>query len=186
MDWREKLVPFDAETTRMVESLTEKECEIKNGGDYYFFEADYSLHSNPDYIYAIWTSIEGRLGKRLINIEDDPDRKKLIVKVKFSTEKLPRYYQYPKSNPDHRIGNKYHKETIYAVQFHGTIESANSLAAFVGNGEVEIPTEGDAIFSFIDPVSGVTRTAHEGEYVAYKENCPYLIISQTDFEKEWK
>lgn len=186
MEWTDKLSPFDAELARMVESLTEKECELKDGGEYYFFEADYSLHPDPDYVYAIWTSIEGRLGKRLIKIEDDPDRKKLFVKVKFTTENLPRIYYFDKTHPDYRIGNKYHKETIYAVQFHGTIESAKRLAAFVGNGEVEIPTEGDAIFSFIDPVSGVTRTAREGEYVAYKENCPYLIISEKDFEKEWK
>ena len=99
MDWTEKLVPFDAETTRMVESLTEKECEIKNGGDYYFFEADYSLHSNPDYVYAIWTSIEGRLKEATDKLKMTPTGKKLNVKVKFSTEKLPRYYQYPKSEP---------------------------------------------------------------------------------------
>ena len=81
--WQQKLTPFDAELCKMVESLTEKPCEPKNGGSHYYFEVDYSKHNDPDYILAIWDAIEGRTGKRLISIKDDADRHVLLVRVKF-------------------------------------------------------------------------------------------------------
>ena len=81
--WKTKLTPFDAELFKMVESLTEKPCEPKNGGNHYFFEVDYEKHSEPEYILAIWDAIEGRIGKRLINIKDDAERHALLVRVRF-------------------------------------------------------------------------------------------------------
>lgn len=81
--WQSKLTAFDAELCKMVESLTGKPCEPKNGGSHYFFEADYEKHKQPEYILAIWDAIEGRTGKRLISMKDDPDRHALFVRVKF-------------------------------------------------------------------------------------------------------
>ena len=50
--WQTKLTAFDAELCKMVESLTEKPCEPKNGGTHYFFEANYEKHNQPEYILA--------------------------------------------------------------------------------------------------------------------------------------
>ena len=36
--WQTKLTAFDAELCKMVESLTGKPCEPKNGGSHYFFD----------------------------------------------------------------------------------------------------------------------------------------------------
>jgi len=83
--WKTKLRPFDAQLCRMVESMTGRECEPKNGGDHYFIEADYSEHNDPQYILALWDAIVGRAGKRLIEIEDQPDRQMLYVRIKFET-----------------------------------------------------------------------------------------------------
>lgn len=49
--WRTKLTPFDTELAIMVESLTGKPCELKPGGDHYFFEADYE---NPTTRIIFW------------------------------------------------------------------------------------------------------------------------------------
>lgn len=88
--WQQKLTPFDAELAIMVESVTGKPCELKNGGDNFFFEADYGNHANdPNYILAIWDAIEGRTGKRLLEIKDDPERHALFVRVKFSDTQYP-------------------------------------------------------------------------------------------------
>lgn len=81
--WKSKLSAFDAELCKMVESLTGKECEPKNGGNHYFFEADYEKHNEPEYICAIMDAIEGRLGQRLISIKDDAERHALLVRVRF-------------------------------------------------------------------------------------------------------
>lgn len=85
MNWQSKLTAFDAELVRMVESLTGKPCEPKNGGTHYYILADYEKHNNPEYILAVWDAIEGRVGKRLISIKDDADRHALIVRVKFQS-----------------------------------------------------------------------------------------------------
>ena len=87
--WRTKLTPFDTELAIMVESLTGKPCELKPGGDHYFFEADYENHNDPQYILAMWDAIEGRTGERLLEIKDDADRHALFVRVKFSEQKYP-------------------------------------------------------------------------------------------------
>lgn len=87
--WKTKLRPFDAQLCRMVESMTGKECEPKNGGDHYFIEADYSNNDDPQYILAIWDAIQGRAGDRLIEIHDDPDRHALMVRIAFETGECP-------------------------------------------------------------------------------------------------
>lgn len=83
--WKTKLRPFDLQMFRMVESMTGRKCEPKNGGDHFFFEADYSEHNDPQFILALWDAIVGRAGKRLIEIDDQADRHSLYVRVKFET-----------------------------------------------------------------------------------------------------
>ena len=81
--WKTKLTAFDAQLCKMIESLTKRPCEPKNGGNHYFLEVDYRENADPQYILAIWDAIEGRAGKRLISLKDDPDRQCLWARVKF-------------------------------------------------------------------------------------------------------
>ena len=81
--WKTKLTAFDAQLCQMVESLTQRPCEPKNGGDHYFIEIDYSNNPDPQYILAIWDAVEGRAGNRLKEIHDDPDRHCLLVRIMF-------------------------------------------------------------------------------------------------------
>ena len=81
--WQSKLTAFDAQLCKMVESLTEMECEPKNGGDHYFIEPSYKKHNDPQFILALWDAIEGRAGERLIEIHDDPERQCLWVRIRF-------------------------------------------------------------------------------------------------------
>lgn len=78
-----KLTAFDAQLCKMVESLTEMECEPKNGGDHYFIECNYQKHNDPQFILALWDAIEGRAGDRLMEIKDDPERTALLVRIRF-------------------------------------------------------------------------------------------------------
>ena len=81
--WKEKLTPFDAELCRMVESITEMDCEPKNGGEDFFIECNYQKHNKPEFILGLWDAIEGRVGKRLIEIKDCPESTCLLVRIKF-------------------------------------------------------------------------------------------------------
>lgn len=86
-DWKKKLTAFDKDLLRMVESLTGMECVPKNGGDHYFFEANYEKHNDAQYILAIWDAIEGRAGDRLFDLRDNPERKALLAHVRFSQDR---------------------------------------------------------------------------------------------------
>ena len=87
MSWRERLNAFDAQLCNMVESLTGMECEPKNGGDHYFIECNYCNHNEPGYVLSLWDAIEGRVGNRLLEIRDEPERTSLIVKIKFYSKR---------------------------------------------------------------------------------------------------
>lgn len=84
--WKNKLTAFDAQLCKMVESLTDVECEPKNGGDHYFIECSYREHNTPEFILAMWDAIEGRAGKRLLELKDEPERKCLFARISFYTE----------------------------------------------------------------------------------------------------
>ena len=81
--WKAKLNAFDAQLCKMVESLTEMECEPKNGGDHYFIEPSYKNHNDPEFIMALLDAIEGRAGERLMEIKDMPERQCLWVRIRF-------------------------------------------------------------------------------------------------------
>ena len=84
--WKRKLNAFDAQLCKMVESLTETECEPKNGGDHYFIEPSYKKHNDPQFILALWDAIAGRAGDRLLEIKDEPERQSLLVRIRFYSE----------------------------------------------------------------------------------------------------
>ncbi len=94
--WHNKLTPFDAQLCNMVESLTGQPCEPKNGGDCYFIEPDYKDHNDPQFILALWDAIEGRAGNRLLEIHDDPERTRLLVRIRFYNERCPESAFIPK------------------------------------------------------------------------------------------
>lgn len=84
--WKEKLTAFDSQLCKMIESITQRPCEPINGGDHYIIEVDYSANRDPQHILAIWDAIEGRAGKRLMGLKDDPDRHCLRAQILFYTE----------------------------------------------------------------------------------------------------
>lgn len=180
--WECKLTPFDAEIALMVESLTGKECKAKNGENHYFFEVDYSDHVDPDYIQAIWQAIEGKVGERLIEISDMPDLQRLIVRVKFSKEKLPKLVQYEKTIPHLEVADKFCQNVVWALQVDR--KRADKIAAFVGGGEIEIPDEGEATYHFVDPIAGIWKHAKEKDFILHTPRG-FEIIPEKDFKTNW-
>ena len=81
--WQKKLTAFDAQLCKMVESLTQRPCEPKNGGDHYFIEIDYTNNTDTQFVSAMRLAIEGRAGNRLVEIKDDPKRHCLLAQIKF-------------------------------------------------------------------------------------------------------
>ena len=185
--WRTKLTPFDTELAIMVESLTGKPCELKNGDNGYFFEADYENHNDPNYILAMWDAIEGRTGERLLEIKDDADRHALFVRVKFSEQKYPGIIRASRDcSPQESYGKTYcHKLVeIRAVQVER--DNAENVLRFVGNGEWEIPDDGPATFHFLNAAGSVYAHAPEHSYIVHAGPERFEIVDKETFEKEYE
>ena len=185
--WKEKLTSWDSELSAMVESMTERPCKPKNGGDHYFIEADYSKHHEPDYINAIYNAIAGRLGKRLIDIKDDADRETLLVRVKFKEDNTIgfRYRENPgKENPE--SGETYcHKlEEIKAVQVRP--DNVDKLLEFIGNGEFEKEAGKLGTFHFLNASGSVWAHAAESDYIVFVKDGLFKIVSKADFQNEYE
>ena len=78
-----KLSFFDERLLKMIENLTEQEVTPKAGDNHYFFEMDYKAHHNPEWIDAVMNAIRGMTGERCLEITDQPDAERLIVKIKY-------------------------------------------------------------------------------------------------------
>lgn len=185
--WRTKLTPFDTELAIMVESLTGKPCELKNGDNEYFFEADYENHNDPNYILAMWDAIEGRTGERLLEIKDDAERHALFVRVKFSEQKYPGVIRASRDcSPQESYGKTYcHKLVeIRAVQVER--DNAENVLRFVGNGEWEIPDDGPATFHFLNAAGSVYAHAPEHSYIVHAGPERFEIVNKETFEKEYE
>ena len=187
MDWKEKLTPFDAELCVMVESLTGKPCEAKNGGEHYFIEVDYSEHKgDEEYKNAVINAIEGRLGARMISIDDKPERKMLFVKVKFSDSELPRLLKYPQSEPHPFEGNPYCRRVAIIRALEVNRNNFKQLCNFVGGGEMEIERrpDGKATFHFI--AGGVWAHAPEGSFIVHVQGEQFQIIDRKTFYENYE
>lgn len=188
-NWKDKLNPFDAELCIMVESLTGQPCELKNGGNHYYFEFDYRKHNTPEYISAICGAIEGRAGKRLISFKDNPDAQRMCVRIRFHKEDYPRIiYQDGCFNENPDAGKRYCKRMseIRALQ----VERANAeaLFEFVGNGEMEIErTVGVKVtFHFLNGSGSVYDHAPEHSYIVYVKPGLFDVVDKETFEREYE
>ena len=186
--WKTRLTPFDAELFVMVESLTQKPCSPAldvDGG--YFFEADYELHNDPQYILAIWDAICGRLGERLVSIKDDAGRHCLRVHVKFSERKYPAIvYNDKDSKPNLSAGQIYRKNNVDFPAIQVTWKNAHDVLAFVGCGEIERPENGKAMLHFRNAGLMVYEHAPESSYVVHISDGLFNVVSKEVFEREYE
>ena len=187
--WKEKLNPFDMELCMMVESLTGMPCEPKNGGDGYFIMANYSKHNEPDYINAVWNAIEGRAGKRLLEINDMPDQQCIYVRIAFSDSKYPSLFtkvENTKSDPN--FGNLYCRQLQEIRALQVTRNNVDALMAFVGNGELEIPKtiNATAVFHFLNAGGSVYNHAPEHSYIVYVKDGLFEVVPKEKFESEYE
>lgn len=188
-NWEQKLTPFDAELAMMVESLTGKACELKDGGDNFYFEADYEKHNDPQYILAIWDGIEGRAGKRLMEIKDDPERHALFVRVKYSEKEYPGIIRATRDqSPQESFGKIYCHKLVEIRAIQVERGNAETVLKFVGNGEWEIERRpgGKATFHFRNAGNSVYAHAPEHSYIVYVAPERFEIVDKETFEKEYE
>ena len=189
-DWKSKLTPFDTELAIMVESVTGKPCELKNGGTHFYFHVDYENHiGDPDYLLAVWDAIEGRIGKRCISMKDDAENHVFIVRVKFSEVQYPGMVRLNKDRRgDASAGDLY---TTKADEYNDILAlkvtrgNAERLLQFVGNGEMEMPDGEPCVFHFLNAGGSVYAHAPENSFVVYISPERFEIVEQEKFERDY-
>ena len=186
-NWKDKLTAWDSELFVMVESLTGRPCEPKEGKDCYTIEADYTDHNDRNFVQALQCAVEGRLGNRVIEVIDNPGCQLLYFRIKFHASKYPavQYRETPeKESPI--SGNTYcHKlEEIKAVQV--TRDNLEKLTLFIGNGEMEIPEDKPVTFKFLNASGSVWAHANESDYIVYQRPGLFTVIPKQDFESEYE
>lgn len=185
--WEKKLNPYDWELCNMVANLTGFSCEPKNGVDHYFFEVDYSNNPDPQYILAIWDAVVGRAGKRLMSIEDNPDRHAFIVKMYFSDENYPEQISIPvKHRPNLEKGRIYKHDGELFTALQVKSENIGRLLAFVGNGTWIKPKDSPGTFSFENGAGCVYKFVPEGWYIVHISDSFFRAVRPEEFEKEFE
>lgn len=187
-EWKSRLTPFDYECLMMVDSLTGVETEPKNGGDHYFFEADYRKYDSPEVLGGIWQAIEGRFGDRILEMWDDPERKAFFVRVKFAEFKTKLFTKEPDC-PKLYLGERaIYREggevrEIRAMQVRRN--KINELLNFVGNGEYEQNEDRLDSFHWLN-FGTVYGHAEEGDWLVYVGFDRFIKVDKNTFENEYR
>lgn len=183
-----KLTPFDAETLAMIESLTGRETVTTRFDDHFTIHAFYTEHRDPDYINAIISAVRGRMGKRFIEVQDDPDRAMLKFTIAFDKQNLPDVEGFTDIVPARlESGEIYCRtvEQIRAIQVRR--DNYISVAEFCGNGTIQIERHpgGKAWFTFLN--NGTYVDVPENDYIVRRKNTnAFEIWPKAKFEKEWE
>lgn len=187
--WKSKLTPYDTELCMMVESLTGKPCEPKNGGeDHYFIVVDYSKNIDPQFVSAVMDAVLGRIGERLIDMQDNADAQQFVVKIKFSTDKYPGIIRAAQHKaPDISKGSHYIARNSEIVAIEVLRTNVDKLVEFVGNGEMEIEKRlnGKAVFHFLNASGGVWQHAPEFSYIVNDGSEHFIVMDAKTFNEKY-
>lgn len=173
----------------MVEGLTGERCTLKYGEDCYFFEVDYSAHKNDvDYLAAVWAAIEGRIGGRLIEMQDIPERTAFMVRVAFSDNAVPGLARVEGPGiPAPEAGRKYCRQLAEVRALQVGPDNEKPLRRFVGNGYMDKDGAGRCVFHFLNAGGAVWADAPEGWYILYLEGARmFTIMAGKDFETQYE
>lgn len=179
-----KLTPYDSELILMIESITEIKPEVRYSFRLFQISAPYGDMSEQKK-KLLREAVEGRCGKRLADVQDLQSEKVITFTIDYSKEKFPllvgdcRHVTYPSED----IGNTYCHRLQEVKALKVERYNAKKLEIFVGGGEMQIPEEGEAVFSFLN--NGVFVDVPEHWYIIY-DNEQFFVESAENFEREWE
>lgn len=165
----------DFNIVRMAQSVTQAGVETREG------DKSYQLIATNVYAEPLINAVQGMAGDRYESHKVDGD--KIIFTIRYEDE-TTEHYHYDTAPAHTEAGEKFCKEITWALQFIGTTENAQRLARFVGGGELELPEEGKAKFTFHDQIVGTFKDVTEGDFVLYT-NHGFLVIPEKDFKETW-
>lgn len=133
---------------------------------------------------AIKEAVSGRLGNRLLKIEDKPDC--VVFNVGYSSEPLP-VEIVRQDVPDISQSDVYCHvlEEVHAVKVERN--AFEKLSKFVGGGTMTIPEEpsGYAVYSFVNE-QGVFMDIPEGSWLVREESGRYFQCDEATFLRSYE
>ena len=186
--WKNRLTPYDAELFMMVESLTGKPCVPEyHSRDCYKIVVDYSNRSDADFVNAIVDAVIGRIGERFVNIQDNPDAKQFVVKIKLSEHDYPfvigderdRFECDPEKG---RLVYNRSGEKLRVIFLTNNVREYSRLRKFVGGGQIRIPRNEKEAISFHFLNGSVFLDAMETDAICRDESGHYFVMNQREFE----
>lgn len=183
-----RLTPYDAELCVMVRTLTGDDIQPMLGENSITFYIHYIRNNEPDYVNAIINAVIDRLGKRFIEMKDDPDVMMCRVSAKYSDEEYPdvRGFTDIALGDDSRGVLYCHSlEEIRAMQVRR--DNGISVSMFCGNGvlKTERHPGGKCWFSFVN--NGTFVDVPENDYIVRRSGATHCEIwTKEKFEQEWE
>lgn len=178
-----KITPFDMETVLMIENTARRDVAIEENDDVFTITLEiYRLRE--EIIKAIKEAVSGRLGNRLLKIEDKPGC--VVFNVSYSSEPLP-VEIVRQDAPDISQSDAYCHvlEEVRAVKVER--DAFERLSKFTGGGTMTIPEEplGYAVYSFINE-QGIFMNIPEGWWLVREESGRYFQCDAATFLRAYE
>jgi len=135
---------------------------------------------------AIIGAIKGRLGERLISIEEF-DGQRIVCYFKISQyADFPLEYRAMFVTPEEIPGTKYINRNLYVHAFKVDRKTLENLLKFTGGGTMVVPRsiDGVAEYSFLDNF-GTMVIAKEGQFIVKYESRKYKLMSEYEFKENF-
>lgn len=180
---KSKLTPFDSETILMILSIAGNMPEVLEL-DYSFFIKVSTDNINALTVKAIKDAVSGRMGKRIIRIDEFQNKIEFQIDYSAENEILPGEISSMLAEPNENVGYIYCQKLLEVRCLPVRREIVHRLIEFTGGGTMTIPrTPGDiAIYSF-PTENGVMMDVPENWYIIRYPDGRFAKMGIKEFNK---
>jgi hypothetical protein len=183
---KSKLTPFDGELLVMIADIMKVEPTVEESATIYKISVPIGDNS-PDTVTAMQNAVRGRLGKRLIMLNDVDNCKEYYVAYVDDAESMADEIRTEYDAPDATAGTRYCRTLLEvdAIQFRR--DNVDDVLRFTGGGTVVTPRtpDGKAIFSFPNG-NGIFVDVPESWYIIRELNGRFTARPEKDFKREFE
>lgn len=183
---KSKLTPFDGELLVMIADIMKVEPTVEESATIYKISVPIGDNS-PDTVTAMQNAVRGRLGKRLIMLNDVDNCKEYYVAYVDDAESMADEIRTEYDAPDATAGTRYCRtlKEVDAIQVDR--DNLETIKRFTGGGTMTIPRipGGIAMYSFVSP-DGLIIDTPETWYIIREDNGKFSHRPKREFDAEFE
>lgn len=183
---KSKLTPFDGELLVMIADIMKVEPTVEESATIYKISVPIGDNS-PDTVTAMQNAVRGRLGKRLIMLNDVDNCKEYYVAYVDDAESMADEIRTEYDAPDATAGTRYCRtlKEVDAIQVDR--DNLEALKRFTGGGTMTIPRTPGAIAKYSFPSeNGVMIDAPETWVIVRESNGRFSVMSKKEFDRDFE